>query len=299
MPKPKHKIDLKFIRSDLLVPLRKALDSIELFRQLAGPLTSFLLVIDANILIGSVYWLTRDRKNPEARGDLLECLAVGMITAYVTPTIILEVENRLVELSAATKIDLAIWKSNWDQIKPRLHVQEPPAELVAKYLTGRDPSDAPTLALAEHLNNATIVSRDLDAAAMGGRVVNAAFVLEIRNYARKKAVCLSLQYGGCIVTIGGAQAMRTLIAAGKAIAIWFRRLSPEAKTLVVLPILFLLLHPGFRSSLVSRLKTASKATAELLPIGLSITYDLMQQFYLNQASAPVADHVKPNSRKSS
>ncbi len=180
--------NLSLPRSDLLPTLRRAVESIDQLKHLVGPIAEFHVVVDANILIADLLWILEKRRSNTARTGLQECIRAETIIAYVAPTVVAEVEEKLPLITAERGLCHDAWRPEWGSYKSMLRIQEPDPVSLQRYADGQDPDDAPTLALADVIAASGILTRDSDIPAMGGNPIPVEFVLEMRDYSRKTAV---------------------------------------------------------------------------------------------------------------
>lgn len=272
--------------SDMLPSVRQIVETVDQLRQALGPVASFHIVVDANILIGDVLWLLDKRRKRDARTSLQECIVAGTIIAYVTPSVIREVEEKLVIQAAKRGLNTKAWTAAWTDYKSTLHVREPNQATVEQYALGRDPDDAPTLALADMLGACGILTRDRDIAAMGGNAISIGFLLEARDYSRKAAVSVSIQVGGYYIIVGASEAVRFVTAATKHCTEWFRRQPPLTKLAAFLLLGSLLAHPRSRGAIASALKSTAGRFPDILLQTIQATLALIRLTAENHAVPP-------------
>jgi len=203
-----------------------------------------------------------ETKKVMARTSLHECIVAGTILAYVTPTVITEVEEWLPALATERGLTQNSWVTEWGKYKRMLRVKGPDPIKLAQYANGQDPDDAPTVALAETLSACGILSKDSDIGAMGGALIPVEFILEVREYSRKAAVSLSIRIGGYLIFAGTAQA---LVVALKQCIYFLKNLPDSVKALAFIVLLFVVLYPKLRISVTSWLKSLGGRLPDVRP----------------------------------
>jgi predicted nucleic acid-binding protein len=275
------------LRSDMLPILGRAVEADAQLKKLLGTIPQFQIVVDANVLLGQIKWATQ-RKDAAAKTSLCECILAGTIVAYVTPTIVSEVDEHLFDVAIKYKLSPKVCRSEWTILKQLLRVKEPDHAIVEKYINGQDPDDAPTLALADMLAASGILSRDSDIRAMGGNCIPDEFVVQARDYSRKATISISIEMGGYYVVIGAAQALPVLLGALKRSVTWTRSLPDNLKLIALTVLIFVVVHPRTRNSIVEFLEGMGRR----LPDALQIILYLADMAANNQAvppTLPVAD----------
>ncbi|AIO84516.1 Predicted nucleotide-binding protein [Burkholderia pseudomallei] len=184
------------IRSDDLVWLREFADGIEHLSVLA-PLFQINLIIDANIILGELRWVSKRRRNESARSELLEVLEVETVLAYAPTFLVEEVTDHLPDL-VKQGCDAEKLIVHWARLKALIKFVDVGGipENGSDYL---DPNDVPYLRLQQKIS-ARILSRDKDIEAMEGQTVPIEILGALRNYARRSAVQLTFQVGGYTIT---------------------------------------------------------------------------------------------------
>lgn len=210
------------IRSEILGILRE----IDGAKKFTGPLAQFVLVVDANIILGDLIWLVSKRKKSDATTELMECIAAGTIVAYVTRQVIAEVERIIPKIASDKNISEQALYEEWRHYHRVIKTKTPPKDLVERYKSGQDPDDAPTIALEKMIRASGILSKDSDLVAMGGLVIEMDFTKLARDYSRKTAVAATIRYGGGIVLVVSVNGM---VIAIKTIKEILKNLPPEIK----------------------------------------------------------------------
>lgn len=184
------------IRSDELVWLRKFVNGIENLPALVS-FFQINLIIDANIILGELRWVSKRQRNENARSDLLEVLEVETVLAYAPTFLIEEVTEHLPDL-VKQGCDEEKLSGHWARLRALIEFVDVGGvpEQGSDYL---DPKDVPYLRLQQKIS-ARILSRDKDIEAMEGQTVPIEILGALRDYSRKSAVQLTLQVGGYTIT---------------------------------------------------------------------------------------------------
>ncbi|MHB8386394.1 PIN domain-containing protein [Metallibacterium sp.] len=223
------------IRSETLAFLR----TLEWAKQFVGTLAQFVIVVDANVVLCDLIWLASRRRNPTATTSVMECIVAGTFVAYISGSALSEIEEHIPRIARENNLPLATLRAEWKQYRKLLKKRTPKQSIVDRYRDGRDPDDAPHLALAEQLDAAGILSNDTDLVAMGGRVLEMEFSIEARYYSRKMAVAVSMKVLGVTAILGAVTATKIIgELAGEAIRL-FARLPPAYRLLILIAILLL------------------------------------------------------------
>jgi predicted nucleic acid-binding protein len=178
-----------------------------------GRLPRVYLILDANAVIRELRFRVR-RRNPKARSTLDEVLHSTLAVAFAPPTLVEEVEEHLDEQAAQMKIAPAILRAEWQSF--RLSFALCPVTPVdtdtTRRLSARDPDDLPYVYLCDNLSAEGILTADKDLRETGARVVDAAVLVDLRDYGRSKSIVLTFQFGGVAGIVAVAHA---LMAAGR------------------------------------------------------------------------------------
>jgi len=279
-------------RIESLPTIRAMLEGAAQLKTAFGPLARFELVIDTNILVNDVRWLAEKRLNPAARTDLLECVVAGTIVAHITPEVALEVEEILARLAIDQGINLEQCLREWRSYKKLLSVCRADPAVIAKYLSGADPDDAPTLALAETLRAAGIVSRDLHIRQMGGTAIPVSFVTEVRDYSRKACISLTIEICGYTLVVGTVGALKIAVTAIRNAVAGFVRLPDGIKWLCLAALLIILLNPKARGAVLNWIENAAKAIGEMTPLALREMMLLVEMAAENRVPPPIVPSTR-------
>jgi len=157
----------------------------------------------------------------------------------------------------------------WKAYKNFINIREGEPAHLAKYLSGVDPDDAPTLALAETLRACGIVSRDRHIQAMGGTVIPVEFVYDVRGYSRKACVSLTIKMCGYTLVVSTVAAARIGAILLRQAAAGFMRLPDGVKLLILVTLALMLLNPKSRATIAGWLQRVLETASDIGPQAFS------------------------------
>lgn len=239
------------IRSDLLNDLRPLFETVPMLKMFAG-IAQLALIIDANILIGDLLWMTKKRATAGARTELFELLKAGTIQAFAPTFLVDEMAVNLSREAKRKKVSLDALNSAWMEYREFISfvdVGGPDAEFL-------DPKDAPYIKLQQQIG-ALIYSRDADIKKMNGMIVSAAVVASLRIYSRQVVVEYALKMGGtgCIcISFGLIKLMSKFV---HAIFGGVRRMPKKFWILALALLLGVLIYPPSRRYLINGINSFS------------------------------------------
>lgn len=178
------------IRSDHLASLRPLIQQSSFFKSLEG-IFQLTVIIDANIILGDLLWLTKKRSKPGARSELKELLDAGTIIAIAPTFLEEEIHLHVQRLAKERAIPIEALRSEWDTYRSLITF----IDVGGPDDAFEDPKDAPYLKLQQESGN-LIYSRDSDIPRMGGRVAPPALFANLRVYSRQIVVEYALKAGG-------------------------------------------------------------------------------------------------------
>ncbi len=270
------------IRSDVL----KFLRGLESTQKIFGPLAEFTIIVDANIIIGDLIWLVCKRKNEIAITELMECIQAGTFVAYVTKQVILEVEKHIPSIALKYKKNAEEFLEEWKSYKKLLKIKTPHKSRVKKYENGRDPDDAPTLALSDFLKADGILTKDYDLEVMGGLCIEISFTGQARSYSRSVAIAATIRVGmfhtGVMTGLAIVELGKLLNRAAKQ----FGKLPPEAKVAILLCLIFTMSNKKIRSAVSKWLKDGIGFITALKEPGTQLLLKLFEEIDRNTVEPP-------------
>lgn len=149
------------------------------------------LIVDANIILGEIRWLTVKRKRPNARSDLKELLDAKTVLAIAPTFLKKEMEINLCKMAAQSNVEPAVFKEHWNLFQSLIIFMD----MGGPDDTFKDPKDAPYIKLQRRSGH-LIYSRDNDILNMGGKTATSAIVASLRVYSRNVVIEYILKAGG-------------------------------------------------------------------------------------------------------
>jgi predicted nucleic acid-binding protein len=236
------------ISSDNLLHLRELFMHWTPVFRLLELLPQFRLVIDANVVIEELIYLTQSRRNLSARTSLQEAVDAGAVAALAPLKLREEMSRKIPELAAKRGVSEEALQRAWLEYQSRIRFVEVEPASTAEAAAARDPNDLPYVYLYRKMNADAVLSSDKDIPAMGAESVELEVLIHVRNYARAKTVEITLKVGGLMVT---APVVAGLLALGKILsrmAKGFVRLPLEAQLALLVGALGLVAYPRSRKA---------------------------------------------------
>lgn len=253
------------VRSDHLKNLRAALHQWKELQPVLGDIAQFRVVVDTNVVIGDLLWLSGKRKNPDATTDLMEVIEAETVDIYAPPALFHEVEEKIPLLAEEKGIDVDQLRTQWEQYKPRLKIKEPKPERVTALQHGVDPDDAFFVALAEDISAHGVITKDRHIEMMGGNWITIECVTNLRDYSRAIAVNMNIKVSGVMLTGVALASVRQLLLGIKALASAISRAPDWVKIALLAGGLFIIFYPGARARLTQWVMAALEGIQDATP----------------------------------
>lgn len=238
------------------------LRQIELFREYAV-LFQVDIILDANVVIRELMWLSRKRKNPRGRPEVLELLDCETVRGHAPTFLIEEIEAKIPKLSQQHRIPEETMRLHWAHYRERITFVDAGRPSRGRKVSDR--KDTPYVRLQKKLEF-PIASHDRDIAAMGGKVLRMQVFGSLKVYSRNRAVEYHLKVAG----VGSAVAIfglaSFLIRGAKSLASGIAQLPKPVLWLGVALVAIALFHPESRKKIfevIDRLIGGTAATLEL------------------------------------
>ena len=283
------------IRSEMLGDLRK----IEGMKNLLGPLAQFIVVVDANIILGDLIWLVSKRKNPEAATELVECIKAGTIVAYVARPVLAEVDEHISTIAATKKLPEDALRQEWKIYRKIINVRTPRRHLVDRYKGGQDPDDAPTIALAKMIRADGILSKDSDIVAMGGLAIELDFTNRARDYSRKTAIAVTIRCSGGIALIVSWASIEIVLKSAAGFVAWFRKLPACVQIVLFVAVVAVASNKNVQECVIAMIAPIRTAISGHWPEVLDWLASVGTTLAENTLAPPVPTFKVPKRRKAS
>lgn len=258
------------VPSDALATIRELAVLTPALKPLFGEIPRVDVVVDANIILDDIEYLTLSRRDRTARTALQELIASGTVCAFAPLTLVAEVERHLPKIATRRRVDVERFKAVWLEYRASLHFFEPDPRTDAERSEAADPDDLPYKDLWLQLGARAIYTNDRHLRRMGAEVVRFEVFLSLREYARAASVELTIRFGGGLAIALGLGAIASLVTLTRGIAGRVARLSAQAKLMLGLVVLGLLIHRKTRSAALRGLQALpalfAQATEVLGPV---------------------------------
>jgi predicted nucleic acid-binding protein len=228
------------------------------------------LVLDTNVVIDELLFVTCKRRNDSARTALREAMDSGVILTIAPTKMHEEVERHISRLARKRSLPEAKLREAWADLKTRIEFHEVEKNSLQSQNV-RDKNDIEFVVLYKTSGADAVLTRDLDIPAMGAKSVGPEVIPWVRDYARAKSPEVSLRIGNLVILgipIAGLAVLAKLLSIA-----WrtVRNLSPEFQFLLLTGTVFAALHPYTRralragfASLVSGMSTSTGVFAEVV-----------------------------------
>lgn len=256
-------------RSDSLRPMYELCKKYPTLSKLFDMRLQIRLVLDTNVVIDELLFVTSKRRNDSARTALREAMDSGVILTIAPTKMHEEVDKHIPRLARERSLPEAKFREAWQDLQTRIEFREVKRNSLQRENV-RDQDDIEFVVLYKKSGADAVLTRDLDIPAMGAKSVGPEVLPSIRDYARAKSPEVSLRIGN--VVIFGIPIASVAVLAKLLAAAWrtVRNLSPELQFLLLSGAIFAALHPRSRkalragfSSLGSGLKTSTGVFAQV------------------------------------
>lgn len=207
------------------------------------------LVIDANVVIEEILFVTGSRKNASARTYLQEAVDSGAVVALAPPKLREEIDKHIPALAAKRRVSEEALRRAWLECSARIRFVEVGPISAGEVAAAADPDDLPYVYLYRQVDADAVVSRDRHIAAMGAVSVRREALIHVRDYAREKAPEVMLRVGSYVVTVPVAAGLFALWKIVSGAAKGFARLPPAAQLALLLGGAAVVAHPRSRKAL--------------------------------------------------
>ena len=251
------------------------LRQIELFRDYVA-LFQVDVFLDANVVLRELMWLSRKRKNPRGRPEVLELLECQTVRGHAPTFLVQEIESKIPKLAQQHRIPEETLRGHWERYRLRITFVDVGGPSRGRKV--RDRKDTPYVRLQQKLEF-PIASHGSDIAAMGGKVLRMQVFGSLKMYSRNAAVELHLKVAG----IGFAVALfglSTLFARGaKSLSTQIGKLPKPVLWLAVALVAIALLHPESRKKIFGMIERLMAGTAATLEFAFSTLQPVLAEHY--------------------
>jgi predicted nucleic acid-binding protein len=273
------------IRSDSLAHLRTSIEHFQRLNLDLGLVAQFSLVIDTNIVIKELLWLSRSRRDPNAKSGLVEVVDANTVKLFGPPALFEEVLEKIPVVSAELAVDAQVMFEHWYEFKKFIQLEVPDPSLTQELQSGIDPDDAPFVALQRTIDAAGILSKDPHITAMGGHRVSLDCIFYLRDYSRNSAIEMSIKVAGTSLLIAGVASIGAACRAARSLSAAYVRLPDWVKLTLVVGGLLALSNPKARTATVNLVQRLAKGISEASPKAIGLISDVACSAYENQSRA--------------
>lgn len=290
------------VRSNKLKELRTSIGTLRQLNYPMAAIAKISLVIDTNIILGELRWLTSKRHTDEAKTGLMEVIEAETVTLYAPPIFFAEVEEKIPLMATTQGLDVEVMRKHWDVYKTKIILAIPDEDLVKSLKAGVDPDDAEFVALQQTLGADGVLSKDAHIAAMGGNKVSLDCIFYLRDYSRTAAIELNIKVAGVNFTLAGLTAIRACVAGVKALSRSISAAPDWLKFALLLCALLTLANPRSRAKVLGAVNvvlagatSAAPAVLDLVSVAaqLAIEKGSQSKVHLANALADISRLPKP------
>ena len=263
------------VPSDHLVQLREILPLLRQFGGLLGSAPVLHVVLDTNVIRDEIGFHFRKLEKEGVRSALNELVASGTVLLFAPEQARLEVDRHLARWTDEWRQPSTVVQETWKAVQQRITFVSTeslpiPAADDVKALMERDPDDVAFIVARELVGAAAVVTHDNDLLdETSRRTARVSLLLDLRKFAREKALELQLRVSGHTVLVFSAA---TLLATGYGLFLLIKlvRQAPPWMQLTLAGIaVAAVVHPRSRARIVDTVrdlaKTAGSAATEALP----------------------------------
>lgn len=269
--------DMPIIKSDSLAELRPIFEGYSEFG-IISEIFQVTVIVDANVIIGDLIWLTNKRKNPNARTNLQEVIASKTLIATAPTWLNDEIIENIPEVSEKMNIPKQDLHRAWLEYRCMIEFRDEtindtldPSEQVP------DPDDYVYLKLQKK-TGFPIYSNDPHFNQMDASLINSKAIVNLRDYSRHEAVELTFLYGQSVVAGIGIKIIKLAWNVLKNLFTAFSNLPKWMKYAVILVFLGAILHPKTKQTIVHFFQSHSKDSSSKFEVLMEKITPLMERF---------------------
>jgi predicted nucleic acid-binding protein len=291
------------IRSDDLLHLSDLFLGWEALYRHLELLPQFRLVIDTNVILEDLLFLSRSRRKEAARTSLLEAIDSGAVVALAPFHLRDEVVEKIPILAAKEGVSEDALRLAWAEYQPRIKYVEMEEGTAEEAEAAIDPDDLPFVRLYRMVDADAVVSRDRHIQEMGAQSVNREALTHVRDYARAKAPEVVLMVGAMAVTIPPLAGLHALLKLSIKAVREFSSLPTWVQIALLSCALAVSINPRSRRALLASVSPLTVKVRQTVPVLLKMLDVLAEE--LNTARLEVEDKQRvleksiPRARKKS
>lgn len=263
-------------RSDELLLLREMIGSLSGFNKHTGNAIQLRLVIDTNVILKDLIFLSKNARQTNAKTSLMEAIAAGTVVPHAPFWLCTEVEKYLPEICEKKGISLEVILTHWEAYREQIHFFDIDEEKLVDYSDSEDPKDAPFVILEKEIDALGVLSDDNDIEKIGGTRISLDVVISMRDYSRHAAIEFKIKYMGVLT---GFLSLQLILSMFKGIGGLFKLIGnlpkPIQHTLIGLAV-WGALDPNMRDKAMEKLRSIGG--------GLSPTIEKIAQSIMGMAA---------------
>lgn len=271
-------------RSDELLQLREMIDSLSYFNKQTGNAIQLRLVIDTNVVLKDLIFLSKNARQANARTSLMEAVAAGTVVPHAPFWLCTEVEKYLPEICEKKGISFDVIATHWEAYREKIQFFDIGEEQLKAYADSVDPDDAPFVELEKNIDVLGILSDDPHIENMGGTRITLDVLVSMRDYSRHAAIEFKIKYMGVVT---GFLSLQLILSIFKGIGGLFKLIGNLPK-----PIQYTLIGVAVWGALDPNMR--DKAMEKLRNIGDGVTpaIENIAQFIMEMSALSKAHSVK-------
>ena len=241
---------LHSIKSDDLSNLRSLLDKYGAFLSSIAPIFQLKVIVDANVIIGDLIWLTKHRKKRNAQTALQELIKAETVIAHAPTILEVEVKKHLSAVAKKYGINEEYLQAEWQSYANCIEFTDVPNVSSPLVAAVRDPNDIPYLTL-QRATSAPIYTRDKDIPAMGGATVNYTVIAKLQEYSRSAAVEYTIKSQGIVIAVISGKIVEQLFSFVRSLTAGAKKLPSWVWLFAGATVVIALLNPKIRNMMTS------------------------------------------------
>lgn len=191
--------EIPIFKSDSLAELRPFFEKYVDFG-IISQIFQITVIVDANVIIGDLIWLTKTRDNPNARTALQEVIASNTLTATAPQWLENEIIENIPEVAEKENIPVQKLQAAWQKYRELIQFDEEietPSSIPDEIL---DSDDFAYFKMQQNTGH-PIYSQDNHFKEMGAALIDdTAVIIKLRDYARYEAIELNFLFGQLVIT---------------------------------------------------------------------------------------------------
>lgn len=281
--------DSPLIKSDDLADLRTFFNA---YPQLAIAFQIFQIkvIVDANVIIADLIWLTKTRSKAGARTFLQEVISAETLIAVAPQWLEDEIVENIPEVSEKEHISIKKLQGAWKEYRKLIQFEPVEVSPISFQNIVQDPDDRPYLVLQQKTGH-PIYSQDSDLEKMGASLIDANVIATLKDYSRSEAIELTFIFGSVAVTSVGIAIISMAWNVLKSIFTTFSTFPNWVRYAVVVLLLIAIIHPKTRKWIIQFIKDSSKQISPVFNELIDVTAPIFEKYgqSINESDQKLTD----------